>query len=269
LPLPPPPQPPQQQPAPTQAPVATQPQPQLQQKKPASVCRYPDLQFQCRDITKAPHCIAIYDRCDGIVHCGDGSDEAACSSAGRRRQTIGDRRTKRGSGGCQPATVSAYDAPALRRLELLRRVAATAPASQTAGSLGRRAATAAADPPWRPRSSGRAAEIGELDLPSGRRAKQRARPAATEAPLRDSSRKSTPSKPQPPKPSKRKKRRAASRPDRSSRRRAGRADGELPAVRTQPWSRWPWAWASAWSLWLFLTCRIRQLRARFRRAAKR
>uniref|UniRef100_A0A1I8FNU6 PDZ domain-containing protein n=1 Tax=Macrostomum lignano TaxID=282301 RepID=A0A1I8FNU6_9PLAT len=63
-----------QQPAPTQAPVATQPQPQLQQKKPASVCRYPDLQFQCRDITKAPHCIAIYDRCDGIVHCGDGSE---------------------------------------------------------------------------------------------------------------------------------------------------------------------------------------------------
>uniref|UniRef100_A0A1I8IPM8 MANSC domain-containing protein n=1 Tax=Macrostomum lignano TaxID=282301 RepID=A0A1I8IPM8_9PLAT len=255
LPLPPPPQPPQQQPAPTQAPVAMQPQPQLQQKKPASVCRYPDLQFQCRDITKAPHCIAIYDRCDGIVHCGDGSDELsrapvlaedqlpngpdsflknpAASRYGLDDATAAELLLRKSADDwgssdktrqrwlpasdrsldydqlanrLEPETiynldkadkaaaaleksdaadadyyrlgaaayadrdpdsappVSAYDAApgytdwssaeSQRRRQRLKQLAASAAA-----------ATAAADPPWRPRSSGRAAEIGELDLP--------------------------------------------------------------------------------------------------------
>uniref|UniRef100_A0A1I8IF78 Uncharacterized protein n=1 Tax=Macrostomum lignano TaxID=282301 RepID=A0A1I8IF78_9PLAT len=162
--------------------------------------------------------------------------------------------------------VSAYDAApgyadwssaeSQRRRQRLKQLAASAAA-----------ATAAADPPWRPRSSGRAAEIGELDLPSGRRAKQRARPAATEAPLRDSSRKSTPSKPQPPKPSKPQKPRPLVGL-------TGQSQAELAELMENYRQSRTAVVALALGLGLslvavlFLTCRIRQLRARFRRGGK-
>ncbi|XP_018650538.1 hypothetical protein Smp_143480 [Schistosoma mansoni] len=42
-----------------------------------SVCKSPDLQFQCDDSST---CVAIYDKCNGIVECPDGSDELFCPS---------------------------------------------------------------------------------------------------------------------------------------------------------------------------------------------
>ncbi|KAM3175112.1 hypothetical protein ACTXT7_009175 [Hymenolepis weldensis] len=43
-----------------------------------SLCSKPDLQFQCDDGTA---CIAIYDVCNGISECPDGSDEAFCDKS--------------------------------------------------------------------------------------------------------------------------------------------------------------------------------------------
>ncbi|VUZ42386.1 unnamed protein product, partial [Hymenolepis diminuta] len=43
-----------------------------------SLCGKPDLQFQCDDGTA---CIAIYDVCNGISECPDGSDEAFCDKS--------------------------------------------------------------------------------------------------------------------------------------------------------------------------------------------
>lgn len=40
-----------------------------------SVCQSPQLQFQCADSST---CVAIYDKCNGIVECPDGSDEVGC-----------------------------------------------------------------------------------------------------------------------------------------------------------------------------------------------
>ena len=40
-----------------------------------SLCKNPDLQFQCDDATT---CIAVYDICNGITECPDGSDETLC-----------------------------------------------------------------------------------------------------------------------------------------------------------------------------------------------
>ncbi|CAH8496579.1 unnamed protein product [Schistosoma intercalatum] len=42
-----------------------------------SVCKSPELQFQCDDSST---CVAIYDKCNGIVECPDGSDELFCPS---------------------------------------------------------------------------------------------------------------------------------------------------------------------------------------------
>ncbi|CAH8839466.1 unnamed protein product [Trichobilharzia szidati] len=42
-----------------------------------SVCKSPELQFQCDDSSA---CVAIYDKCNGIVECPDGSDELSCPS---------------------------------------------------------------------------------------------------------------------------------------------------------------------------------------------
>lgn len=44
-----------------------------------SVCTSPELQFQCDDSST---CVAIYDRCNKIVECPDGSDEESCPDAG-------------------------------------------------------------------------------------------------------------------------------------------------------------------------------------------
>ncbi|CAH8611327.1 unnamed protein product [Dicrocoelium dendriticum] len=41
-----------------------------------SVCQSPQLQFQCFDSST---CVAIYDKCNGIAECPDGSDEVGCS----------------------------------------------------------------------------------------------------------------------------------------------------------------------------------------------
>jgi len=37
-------------------------------------------QFECRNVDqpKKSECIAVYDACDGIVQCSDGSDEVYC-----------------------------------------------------------------------------------------------------------------------------------------------------------------------------------------------
>ncbi|VDP07873.1 unnamed protein product [Schistosoma mattheei] len=43
-----------------------------------SVCKSPELQFQCDDSST---CVAIYDKCNGIVECPDGSDELFCPSS--------------------------------------------------------------------------------------------------------------------------------------------------------------------------------------------
>ncbi|TGZ63079.1 hypothetical protein CRM22_007110 [Opisthorchis felineus] len=43
-----------------------------------SVCESPTLQFQCND---ASTCVAIYDRCNSIIECPDGSDEVDCAFA--------------------------------------------------------------------------------------------------------------------------------------------------------------------------------------------
>ncbi|KAF5398409.1 hypothetical protein PHET_07775 [Paragonimus heterotremus] len=40
-----------------------------------SVCKTPDLQFQCND---ASMCVAVYDKCNGVIECPDGSDETGC-----------------------------------------------------------------------------------------------------------------------------------------------------------------------------------------------
>lgn len=42
-----------------------------------SLCNKPDLQFQCDD---GAACIAIYDVCNGVSECNDGSDEVACEN---------------------------------------------------------------------------------------------------------------------------------------------------------------------------------------------
>ncbi|CAH8505937.1 unnamed protein product [Heterobilharzia americana] len=47
-----------------------------------SVCKSPELQFQCDDSSA---CVAIYDKCNGIVECPDGSDELSCPSKINRR----------------------------------------------------------------------------------------------------------------------------------------------------------------------------------------
>jgi len=38
-------------------------------------------QFECHNIDKPmqSECIAVYDACDGVVQCSDGSDEVSCS----------------------------------------------------------------------------------------------------------------------------------------------------------------------------------------------
>jgi len=39
-------------------------------------------QFECRNIDRPmlAECIAVYDKCDGVVQCSDGSDELSCPS---------------------------------------------------------------------------------------------------------------------------------------------------------------------------------------------
>jgi len=38
-------------------------------------------QFECQNVDKPmkSECIAVYDACDGVVQCADGSDEVSCS----------------------------------------------------------------------------------------------------------------------------------------------------------------------------------------------
>ncbi|KAH8860943.1 Low-density lipoprotein receptors class A cysteine rich [Schistosoma japonicum] len=48
-----------------------------------SVCKSPELQFQCDDSST---CVAIYDKCNGIVECPDESDELLCPSKVIRKE---------------------------------------------------------------------------------------------------------------------------------------------------------------------------------------
>ncbi|VDM00796.1 unnamed protein product [Schistocephalus solidus] len=50
-----------------------------------SVCKKPDLQFQCND---GSACIAVYDVCNGIAECRDESDEIACDEGWALRQGL-------------------------------------------------------------------------------------------------------------------------------------------------------------------------------------
>ncbi|KAL7061563.1 hypothetical protein AAHC03_02006 [Spirometra sp. Aus1] len=116
-----------------------------------SVCKKPDLQFQCND---GSACIAIYDVCNGIAECRDESDEVGCDESDVLRKytsaaaDLTPTAHKAADNSSHPASPPKLDNPRNRLMHGLyrqRKQEQSQPAEKTRTAVSAAASTAASD----------------------------------------------------------------------------------------------------------------------------